>query len=243
LFNIIFFIIINEIFKLKYMLDRTKTNNELGNKIHNYLLEKGVETPMIQENVEIDNEEKISKIQFHFTEIMNTLGLDLSDDSLQQTPTRVAKMYVKEIFWGLDYNNFPKITTIENKMQYDEFVVVKDIKVNSECEHHFQKIWGKVSIGYLPNKKVIGLSKINRVVEFFCKRPAVQERITEQIYYTLSYILDTPDVAVVMDAEHFCVKSRGVEDENSHTYTSKLGGIFIEPNSKNELFQIINNKR
>ena len=143
-----------------------------------------------------------------------------------ETPTRLAKMYVDELYWGLDYNNFPKCTAIENKMGYDEMVLEKNVTVLSTCEHHFVTIDGLAAIAYIPNKKVIGLSKLNRIVEFFSKRPQVQERLTEQIYHTLTYILGTEDVAVVIDAVHFCVRSRGVRDYNSSTITSKLGGRF-----------------
>jgi len=157
---------------------------------------------------------------------MKTLGLDLTDDSLMETPKRVAKMYVNEIFWGLDYEAFPKCTAVDNKMTYDEMVVERNINVQSNCEHHFVIIDGVATVGYIPKQKVLGLSKMNRIVEYFSKRPQIQERLTEQVWHALQYILETDDIAVVVDAQHFCVKSRGVEDVGSSTTTSKLGGRF-----------------
>lgn len=170
--------------------------------------------------------EKIEKISQHFSEIMKVLGLDLKDDSLKETPRRVAKMYVKEIFKGLDVQQFPKITTIENKMKYDQMVVVQDIELLSTCEHHFQPIQGFATVAYIPHKKVIGLSKINRVVDYFAKRPQVQERLTKQVADCLEQILDTTNVAVHINAKHFCVISRGVEDLHSSTATCDLRGEF-----------------
>ena len=206
------------------MFDPSKCDPVLGQKVEEFLKKHGQNTPY-QDNG-LERKEKIDSIQSHFTEIMKTLGLDLTDDSLEDTPKRVAKMFVNEIFWGLDPLNFPKCTAIENKMDYDEMVAIRDINVMSQCEHHFIVIDGKATVAYIPNKKVIGLSKINRIVEYFCKRPQVQERLTSQIYYALQLILDTENIAVVIDASHYCVKSRGVEDINSTTFTSKLGGIF-----------------
>jgi len=173
---------------------------------------------------------------------MTMLGLDLNDDSLIETPKRIAKMYVNEIFWGLDYEAFPKCTTVDNKMKYDEMVIERNVNVQSNCEHHFVVIDGVATVGYIPNEKVLGLSKINRVVEYFSKRPQIQERLTEQIYYALQYILDTDNIGVVIDAQHFCVKSRGVEDVGSSTVTSKLGGVFkSDPSVRSEFMNIVNN--
>ncbi|MFN3696567.1 MAG: GTP cyclohydrolase I FolE [Pseudobdellovibrio sp.] len=172
------------------------------------------------------NDEKIQKIQNHFSEIMQTLGLDLNDDSLRDTPKRVAKMYVNEIFGGLNPDHFPKITVIENKMQYDQMVCVQNIEVMSFCEHHFQPIDGFATVAYIPKNKVIGLSKINRIVEFFSKRPQVQERLTKQIADCLQYILETEDIAVHINAKHYCVKARGVQDTHSSTTTADLRGEF-----------------
>lgn len=174
----------------------------------------------------LTNEEKIEKIKFHFTEIMKHLNLDLSDDSLKDTPKRVAKMFVNEVFSGLDPKNFPKITVIENSMQYDQMVCVQDIEVMSMCEHHFLPIDGFVTVAYIPKKKVIGLSKINRVVEYFAKRPQVQERMTKQIADCLQFILETDNVAVHINAKHYCVITRGIQDTHSTTTTSDLRGDF-----------------
>ena len=164
---------------------------------------------------------------------MKLLELDLSDDSLVDTPKRVAKMYVNEIFWGLDYEAFPKCTAVDNKMKYDEMVIERNINVQSNCEHHFVVIDGVATVAYI--------SKLNRVVEYFAKRPQIQERLTEQVYHALSYILDTENIGVIVDAQHYCVKSRGVEDVGSSTITSKLGGCFKnDPAVRNEFMNIVN---
>lgn len=181
-------------------------------------------TPFIDNG--LTDEQKIEKIALNFRQIMETLGLDLSNDSLAKSPERVAKMYVTEVFRGLKVENFPKITVIENEMEYDQMIVVKDINVVSMCEHHFVTIHGKAHIAYIPNKKVIGLSKINRIADYFSRRPQVQERLTKQIADCLCEVLQTEDVAVYLDAKHYCVISRGVEDVNSSTITSDLRGCF-----------------
>ena len=204
--------------------NKTKTDPELGQKIHEHLVKMGVETPTT--DYALDRKEKIDVIEAHFAGIMRTLGLDLNDDSLMDTPKRVAKMYVNEIFWGLDYDAFPKCTTVANKMNYDEMVVERNVNVQSNCEHHFVIIDGLATVAYVPNEKVLGLSKINRIVEYFAKRPQIQERLTEQVFHALCYILETENVAVMIDAQHYCVKSRGVEDTGSSTVTTKLGGGF-----------------
>ncbi|MGQ4874280.1 MAG: GTP cyclohydrolase I FolE [Promethearchaeia archaeon] len=225
------------------MLDKTKTNSKLGKEVNDYLVKKGVQTPMINLN-KLTEEEKIEKIQNYFKEIMNTMGLDLNDDSLMETPKRFAKMYIKELFWGLDYRNFPKCTVVENKIKYDEMVFERNITSMSACEHHFVTINGLAHIAYIPNKKVLGLSKLNRITEYFSRRPQIQERLTEQIFYALEYILETSDIAVIIDGEHYCVKSRGVEDYNSSTITSKIGGKFKEfPSLKSEFLSLLNNKK
>lgn len=219
-------------------LDRTKTDPELGRRVHENLIRLGVETPMSENK--FPEHDKFNIIKDNVSNIMETLGLNLSDDSLSETPKRIAKMYLNEIFWGLDYDNFPKITTIENKMQYDNMLLERHIKVSSQCEHHFIPMMGEAFIAYLPDKKVIGLSKINRIVEFFSRRPQVQERLTEQIFHTLQLILETENVAVLIKAEHTCVKLRGVEDINSDTVTSRLGGMFMEDSPlRNEFYQSI----
>ena len=204
--------------------NKTKTDPVLGQKVHEHLVSMGVETPVIDNG--LSRAEKIEKIESHFDHIVTILGLDLQDDSLMETPKRVAKMYVNEIFWGLDYDAFPKATVVENKMNYNEMVVERNISVQSNCEHHFVVIDGLATVAYVPKEKVLGLSKINRIVEYFSKRPQIQERLTEQIYHALSFILETENVAVMIDAQHYCVKSRGVEDTGSSTITSRLGGNF-----------------
>lgn len=217
--------------------NKTKTDGELGKRVHEYLVKVGVETPTVPNNY--DRKEKIDHIEAHFTHIMRILGLDLSDDSLIETPKRVAKMYVNEIFWGLDWEAFPKCTTVENKMKYNEMVVERNVIVQSNCEHHFVVIDGLATVAYVPKNKVLGLSKINRIVEYFSKRPQIQERLTEQIFHTLCYILETDDVAVMIDAQHYCVKSRGVEDTGSSTVTSRLGGGFkSDPAVRNEFYHL-----
>lgn len=223
---------------------KTKINSELGKEVRNYLKEKGIETPLNYDMLtKHSNTEKIDIIEDHFRQIWKTLGLDMNDDSLTETPKRMAKMFVLEIFWGLDADNFPKCTTVQNKMQYDEMVIERNINVQSNCEHHGVVISGKAHVAYIPNKKVLGLSKINRIVEYFAKRPQIQERLTEQVFHALTFILDTEDVAVVIDAEHFCVKSRGVEDVGSSTVTSKLGGKFrddLKPQVRQEFMSLVN---
>lgn len=221
-------------------LQKNKTDSILGQEIEVYLQKKGVHTPTVASALHKEDEWKIKNIEKCFTEIMNTLGLDLTDDSLEETPKRVSKMYVNEIFWGLKPENFPKCTVIENKMGYDEMVIEKDITLMSNCEHHLVVIDGKAHVAYIPKKKVLGLSKLNRIVEYFARRPQVQERIAEQIYHALVYILGTEDIAVVIEGTHFCVRSRGVEDQSSYTYTAKLGGCFREdPMSRAEFMSLI----
>ena len=219
--------------------NKTKTDPDLGRRVHEHLVKMGVETPVSDNG--FSRTDKIDLIEQHFTNIMNVMGLDLRDDSLQDTPKRVAKMYVNEIFWGLDYEAFPKCTAVQNKMNYDEMVVERNINVQSNCEHHFVVIDGVATVGYIPNEKVLGLSKLNRVVEYFAKRPQIQERLTEQVYHALQYILDTDNIGVIIDAQHYCVKSRGVEDTGSSTITSKLGGCFKEdPAVRQEFMNIVN---
>ena len=218
--------------------DKTKTDPALGKKVHEHLMSVGVETPVIDNG--LSRKEKIDMIQSNFKEIATTLGLDLNDDSLIDTPKRVAKMYVNEIFWGLDYAAFPKVTVVDNKMQYNEMVVEKGISVQSYCEHHFVNIDGLATVAYIPNNKVLGLSKMNRVVEYFSRRPQIQERLTEQIYHALSFILETDNVALTIDAKHFCVKSRGVEDTECSTVTSRLGGNFkAQPEVRAEFLALL----
>ncbi len=198
-----------------------------------------IDTPMVESAFDKSPDERMEIIEHHFGEIMKTLGLDLTDDSLRGTPKRVAKMYVKEIFSGLDAENKPSVTLFENKYNYGEMLVEKNITLYSNCEHHFVPIIGKAHIAYISNGKVIGLSKLNRIAQYFAKRPQVQERLTVQIAKELQSILETEDVAVIIDAEHLCVSSRGVEDVNSDTVTSFYGGQFKDNEKKRELFEYL----
>ena len=192
--------------------------------VRDALRKRGLETPFADSGMSDD--EKIAQITGHMKDIMGILGLDLGDDSLCDTPYRVAKMYVKEIFSGLDYRNFPKIKVIDNKMHFDEMVKVEDINISSTCEHHFIVIDGLATVAYIPGEKIIGLSKINRIVNFFARRPQVQERMTQQILVALQALLDTRSVAVTVSATHYCVKSRGASDHTAYTTTTALGGLF-----------------
>lgn len=192
--------------------------------VRDALVAAGLETPMTTNSLSRDD--KYHTIKEAFTQITEALGLDLNDDSLAETPHRIAKMYVDEIFSGLDYSQFPKISVIDNKMNVEEMVCIDDISLISTCEHHFVTIDGVAKIAYIPKEKIIGLSKINRIVRFFAQRPQVQERLTQQVLVALQTLLQTDDVAVTMNATHYCVKSRGVMDANSHTRTTALGGVF-----------------
>lgn len=186
----------------------------------------GLKTPMKQGAFTISDSEKKEKIAILFKEIMDVMGLDLSDDSLKGTPDRVAKMYIDEIFSGLNPNNKPKIALFDNKYQYNQMLVEKNITFYSNCEHHFVPIIGKAHVSYISSGKVIGLSKLNRIVQYFAKRPQVQERLTNQIANELKTILDTEDIAVIIDAKHLCVSSRGIKDDTSTTVTAYYGGAF-----------------
>ena len=220
--------------------NKTKADPELGKAVHEHLVKMGVETPLTGQFGTLDRKEKIDIIHEHFKSIMLALGLDLTDDSLSDTPNRVAKMYVNEIFWGLDYDAFPKCTVVDNKMKYNEMVVERNINVQSNCEHHFVVIDGLATVAYVPKDKVLGLSKINRIVEYFSKRPQIQERLTEQVFHAMQFILGTEDVAVVINARHFCVRSRGVEDTGSSTVTSRLGGGFkTDPAARAEFMRMV----
>lgn len=199
-----------------------------------------MDTPLRPDAFELSDAEKMSRIEFHFREIMLTMGLDLNDDSLRGTPKRVAKMYIQEIFSGLNPENKPKVALFENKYGYHEMLVEKDITFYSNCEHHFVPIIGKAHIAYIANGKVIGLSKLNRIVQYFAKRPQVQERLTMQIAHHLCSTLGTDDVAIVIDAHHLCVSSRGVQDVNSSTITAYYGGAFRKEARKTEFLQYLN---
>jgi GTP cyclohydrolase I len=198
------------------------------------------ETPMRDDAFDLTDKEKIQEIEKHFTRIMEVLGLDLTDDSLQGTPHRVAKMYVTEVFSGLNPMNKPAMTLFENKYRYDQMLVEKDVTFYSHCEHHFVPIFGKAHVAYISSGKVIGLSKINRIVQYYAKRPQVQERLTVQIGKELQKALDTDHVAVVIDATHLCVASRGVNDTNSKTGTAFFSGKFKDTQIKNEFLNYIN---
>lgn len=215
------------------------TTDEIGDQ-H---LFTSFETPLRPDAFELDDETKIELIEKHFESVLNILGLDLTDDSLKGTPNRVAKMYVKEIFRGLNPKNAPRVALFENRYQYNQMLVEKDITLYSNCEHHLVPIVGKAHVAYISNGKVIGLSKINRIVEYFAKRPQVQERLTVQIANYLREILSTEDVAVVIDAKHLCVSSRGVEDTASSTVTATYFGKFQEQATKDEFLTHVYQRR
>lgn len=198
-----------------------------------------IDTPLREDAFLLSDEDKVEIIEGHFKQIMLTLGLDLNDDSLKGTPNRVAKLYVKEIFNGLNPKNKPKISVFDNKYNYNQMLVEKNINLNSSCEHHFLPIMGKAHVAYIPTGKVIGLSKINRIVDFYAKRPQVQERMTVQIANELKKILDTEDVAVVIEAKHMCVSSRGIQDESSTTLTAEYHGRFIDEKVKEEFLRYL----
>lgn len=198
-----------------------------------------IETPLRKDAFEKSDNEKIAIIQEHYKGIMETLGLDLDDDSLSGTPYRVAKMYVKELFSGLDPRNKPTLSVFDNKYEYNKMLVESDISFNSACEHHFLPIIGKAHVGYISSGKVIGLSKINRVVQYYGRRPQVQERMTMQIFNELKSALQTEDVIVVVVAEHLCVSSRGVNDPSSKTTTIEFGGQFKDAQIRNNFFKLI----
>lgn len=197
-----------------------------------------LETPLREDAFDINDDRKIELIQSHFKEIMHILGLDLSDDSLRGTPYRVAKMYVKEIFSGLNPANKPETKLFQNKYEYNEMLIEKDITLYSYCEHHFVPIVGKVHVAYISNGQVIGLSKINRLVQYYAKRPQVQERLTNQIAEGLKQALQSDDVAVIIDATHLCVSSRGIKDTNTSTITTHYSGKFQTENIKAEFISL-----
>ena len=199
----------------------------------------GIDTPLRKDAFALTDKEKMDKIAYHFGEIMHTLGFDLSDDSLKGTPQRVAKMYVQEIFSGLNPANKPKIALFDNKYKYHQMLVEKDISFYSNCEHHFVPIIGKAHVAYIGKDKVIGLSKLNRIVQHYAKRPQVQERMTMQIAEELKNTLQTENIAVIIEAKHLCVSSRGVSDNDSSTVTSYYGGKFLNENTKQEFLRYL----
>jgi GTP cyclohydrolase I len=212
-----------------------KLNNFSSVEIGDDHLFTGLKTPMQPDAFKISDEEKKEKIAILFKEIMNVMGLDLTDDSLKGTPKRVAKMYIEEIFSGLNPANKPKVALFDNKYQYNQMLVEKNITFYSNCEHHFVPIMGKAHVAYISSGKVIGLSKLNRIVQYYAKRPQVQERLTNQIAEELKKILNTENVAVIIDAKHLCVSSRGIKDDTSSTVTSFFGGAFNTPEKIVEL--------
>jgi GTP cyclohydrolase I len=218
------------------MLTQEKIQIELEGDNH---IMTSIETPMVPDAFEKTDEEKIEIIQDCFAVIMETLGLDLNDDSLKGTPYRVAKMYVKEIFSGLDPKNKPSVSVFDNKYDYNKLLIEKNITLRSSCEHHFLPISGVAHVGYISTGKVIGLSKINRIVDYFGRRPQVQERMTVQIYNELRKELNTDHVIVVIDAEHMCVSARGIKDSNSSTVTMEYGGKFSESSYRNEFLRLL----
>jgi GTP cyclohydrolase I len=215
-------------------MNQEEKNDSIGD-IH---LMTSIDTPLKLDAFDISDDEKIQKIQEYFKGIMDTLGLDLEDDSLKGTPYRVAKMYVKDLFSGLDPKNKPSISTFDNKYQYSKMLVEKNIEFDSACEHHFLPMRGKAHVGYISSGKVIGLSKINRIVQYYGKRPQVQERLTIQILNELQTALKTKSVIVVVDAEHLCVSSRGIRDKSSSTITLEYGGEFDNENQKNAFLKL-----
>ena len=209
-----------------------KNNPELGREVNKFLDSKGINTP-VTELVKEDREVKLMKVAELTKEMLEVLGLDLTDDSLEETPMRVAKMYVDEIFSGLRYDTFPKCTTVENKFCHgDEFVLEKNITLYSDCEHHLRPIIGHAHIAYIPGEKVLGLSKLNRITQYFAQRPQVQERLTQQIAESIAFITDSQDVMVVVEAAHTCVSQRGIKDTQSSTVTACCLGQFGEANSE-----------
>lgn len=231
-------------------IELPKLNGHNGNKPNVQLLDNidiigdmhvgtSIETPLREDAFDLSDEEKINSIEGKFREIMETLGLDLADDSLQGTPHRVAKMFVNEIFYGLNPDKKPKISVFDNKFKYGEMLVEKNINMNSTCEHHFLPIVGKAHVAYISNGEVIGLSKINRIVDYYARRPQVQERLTVQIANELKMILKTDDVAIVIDAKHMCVSSRGIQDESSSTITAEYSGKFKDKSVREEFLRYL----
>jgi GTP cyclohydrolase I len=203
------------------------------------LLSNPSSTPLRADAFEMSDEDKMEIIERDFRHIMHTLGLDLTDDSLRGTPARVARMYVKEIFSGLNPENHPRMSSFENKYQYGQMLIVKNITLHSTCEHHFLPIVGRAHVAYISQGNIIGLSKLNRIVDYYARRPQVQERLTVQIVEALQKILDTPDVACVIDARHMCVTTRGIKDTASSTITAHYGGRFNESETRSEFLRYL----
>ena len=224
------------------MKDENPNNNELTvEEIGDTHMMTSIDTPMRDDAFDLSDEEKIERIQEYFAGIMETLGLDLNDDSLSGSPKRVAKMYVNELFNGLKPENKPRAATFENKYQYNRMLVEKNITVNSACEHHFLPIIGNAHVAYISSGKVIGLSKINRIVEYYSRRPQVQERLALQVLNELKSILDSEHVAVLIEAKHLCVTTRGIRNEHSTTITAEYSGKFKEEETRKEFLNYVNN--
>lgn len=221
----------------------TLTQKEIFELIGDDHQMSSADTPLRPDAFDKTDLQKMSVIEEHFAVIMHELGLDMTDDSLQGTPHRVAKMFVQEIFSGLNPANKPKISVFDNSYHYDKMLVEADISFNSTCEHHFLPITGKAHIGYVSSGKVIGLSKLNRIVDYYSRRPQVQERLIMQIFNELKTALETENVIVVMEAKHLCVSSRGIKDESSYTSTIQYGGIFNEKENRNDFFNMIKNEK
>lgn len=216
-------------------------NKEHIETIGNNHISSNIETPLRSDAFDKTDDEKVKNIQHHFGKIMEELGLDLTDDSLSGTPYRFAKMYVKELFYGLNPKNKPKLSTFDNKYGYKKMLVEQNITIDSACEHHFLPITGHAHIAYIPKDKVVGLSKINRLVDYYSHRPQVQERLSLQILKDLQEALQTEDVIVMISAKHLCVSSRGINDKNSYTTTIEYGGCFKDDAKRDEFMKIINN--
>lgn len=219
--------------------DTIELSNTMIDEIGDNHISTSEDTPMRADAFAISDAEKEAQIETHFRSIMEIMGLDLTDDSLQGTPKRVAKMYIQEIFSGLNPANKPSVALFDNKYKYNEMLIEKNISFYSNCEHHFVPIIGKAHVAYISNGKVIGLSKLNRLVQYFAKRPQVQERLTVQIGKELQKIMETDDIAVIIDAKHLCVASRGVEDDTSSTVTAFYGGKFTEGKTKEEFLRLV----
>jgi GTP cyclohydrolase I len=216
-----------------------KTEREIDEIGDDHISSNIFDTPLRPDAFDMDDETKMEKIEGHFREIMQIMGLDLTDDSLSGTPRRVAKMYVKELFSGLNPKNMPALTHFNNHYKYNEMLVERDIMFHSNCEHHFVPIIGKAHVAYIANGQVIGLSKLHRVVNHFARRPQVQERMTIQIGEALKTVLGTESVAVILDADHMCVSSRGINDQTSSTVTTFYGGEFMKPDLRNEFIKMV----
>lgn len=229
---------LNEIMLNTRQMDNRPTNENVDDIGHDHILTT-YDTPLRVDAFEMDDDLKIELIEKHFRHIMEVMGLDLTDDSLKGTPKRVAKMYVKEIFSGMNPENKPQVTLFDNKYHYNQMLIEKDITVFSNCEHHFVPIYGKAHVAYISSGKVIGLSKLNRIVQYYSKRPQVQERLTVQIANELKEVLKTDDVAVVIDAKHMCVHSRGIQDTGSSTITSFYGGKFENEATRKEFLSYL----